>query len=285
MGSRKPVLCAFVAMWVAMAAGAAHANIYLAPSLAGDYASGDGADARFVKLDDAWHGSSVLWNEAAHQFGNGIAISNYGWGSGIWGLSDWKTLMALPPNQPPIAETWSGIAPLINYGNIVYNKKYDATWGAAQPLPDADMQTNVLTDFSGYIRITDAGLYNFGVLYGDGFFFNLFGANGELSISKDFLNPRDRLGFDDNLALDPGLYRFELGSYYRLEAGVVDLRWLRKGHDSNWSLVPTADLVTRPDLLTNDVGTQLPLPGTLPLILGALLPLALARRRPARLSQ
>ena len=46
-----------------------------------------------------------------------------------------------------------------------------------------------------------------------------------MSIQKDGLNPRDRLGFNENLQLTPGLYAFQLDAYEHLEAGVIQLGW------------------------------------------------------------
>jgi hypothetical protein len=174
----------------------------------------------------------------------------------------------------------------INFGDDCYNNSWSSTWGAAVRAPifnsvsscggytagqaEGNAQDNWVSYFSGYIRITDASTsYNFSVLYDDGFFFNLIGAGGaKYSIGRDFLNPRNRLGFGQDFLLSEGLYGFELGAYDRLEAGVVDLRWSKGG--SRWQLVPTQNLASIPE------------PGTLGLLATGLLAVGLSARRHAR---
>ncbi|HNT37705.1 MAG TPA: PEP-CTERM sorting domain-containing protein [Rubrivivax sp.] len=234
------------------------------PLYGGDVATAAGAQAEFRRIDNAWHGSQVLWNEGTTTYGNGSAIGSFGWGTGLWGRADWQQVMN--GDVTPVQQ-WSGIVDQINFGNARYNECYAGTWGAASLSPffgntvtgadcsdkeaGAEDQMNWATHFSGLIRITEAGLYNFSVLYDDGFFFRLIGADNEsLEIGQDFLNPRDRLGFDDNLQLSEGLYGFELGSWNRLGAGVVDLRWSRD--DGDWELVPVDNFehrVPEPSLL------------------------------------
>ncbi len=157
----------------------------------------------------------------------------------------------------------------ISFGDDEYNALYGLTWGevAVAPLfapvgPNAG-QNNWTSRFAGYIRIAEAGTYNFSVLHDDGFFFRLGGADSTLAIENDFLNPRERVGFDSNLQLDVGLYSFELGAYDRLEAGVVELSWSRDGGD--WTVVPTENL-----LMTSDV-TPVPEPSSWALMFAGLL--------------
>lgn len=132
---------------------------------------------------------------------------------------------------------------------------------------------NWTAHYTGYLRITDADQYNFSVLYDDGFFLRLWGADGQLvEISSDFVvDARQVLGFDQDLLLSEGLYRFELGAYNRLEAGVVQLRWHRGDY---WEPVPTENLVTDP--------TRLPLPGTLAMIALGGVGFAASRKRSLR---
>lgn len=256
------------------------------PLYTGNVATQPGAQADFRRIDNAWHGSQVLWTEPtqpgqAGQYGTGTAIGGFGWGSGLWGRADWQQVMS---GQAPAVQQWGGVVNQINYGNARYNECYAGTWGAANlgPLFDntvtgttcadaeagAADQMNWTTAFNGFIRITEAGLYNFSVLFDDGFFFRLIGENGSaLDIGRDFLNPRDRLGFEDDLLLQEGLYGFELGAWSRLGAGVVDLRWSRDNGD--WELVPVDNLAHR-----------VPEP-TLPALLAlALAAAAVARRKP-----
>lgn len=237
--------------------------LQLAPQHAGHFATGSGADARFVQIDSGWHGSQVLWNESTRSFGSGDPIGGFSWGTGLWGRADWQQVQAAAaggagPGSPPVIARHQGQAATVNFGNSRYNECYSSTWGLAPLLPfftaaadrgdcaDAEAgdpgQQNWTAHFAGFIRIVDAGEYNFSVLYDDGFFLRLIGEGGQaLEIGQDYLNPRDREGFANDLQLSPGLYGFELGAWNRLGAGVVDLRWSRG--DDNWTLVPTENLL------------------------------------------
>lgn len=249
--SARPLLAALVL--AAVMSTPADAAVVLAPQLAGDFATRSGADATFVQIDSSWRGSSVLWNEALRSFGSGEAIGSRGWGTGLWGRADFESAQAAAAGRgqgssPRVVEQWTGTVPVINFANDLYNDLYSGTWGQAELVPlfqkgeGAGAQQNWTARFSGFIRITDPGAYNFSVLNDDGFFFRLVGADGETAdIGRDFLNPRDRNGFGDDLLLDVGLYGFELGFWNRLEAGVVDLRWQTPG-SSDWTLVPTSSL-------------------------------------------
>lgn len=247
---------------VLVAGPAVAAPITFNPLYTGAVATQAGAQADFRRVDNAWHGSQVLWDEDAKAYGQGTAIGGFGWGSGLWGRADWDQVMA--GASTPVQQ-WSGVVDQINFGNARYNECYAGTWGAADLSPfftntvtgilcsdkeaGAADQMNWATAFNGLIRITDAGSYNFSVLFDDGFFFRLIGADGALDMGRDFLNPRDRQGFTDDLLLSEGLYAFELGSWNRLGAGVVDLRWSRDG--GAWELVPVdhiAHLVPEPAL-------------------------------------
>ena len=257
-----------------------------APLYGSEVATAAGADAVFRRIDNAWQGSQVLWDEAAKQYGSGQPIGSFAWGTGLWGRADWSLVMS---GAVPAVQNWAGAVDQINYGNARYNECYAGTWGSAALLPffadaktgvdcaDAEAgvaeQQNWAARFSGFIRITDPGLYNFSVLYDDGFFFRLIGEGQQtLDLEQDFLNPRDRQGFGNNLMLSAGLYGFELGSWNRLGAGVVDLRWSRG--DDNWTLVPTENLA-RPQ---PDGGTAVPEP-TVPALLAMGLMAAMAVRR------
>lgn len=267
-----------VAALAGLGAGAAGAApVVLEPQFAGTFATGTGADASFVRVDGQWRGSTVLWSEDLRQFGNGppvgsfATIGSHAWGTGIWGRADWEQLQikAQTPGDVDVVQRLSGQTAAINYSNSRYNECYRGTWGAASlvpmftpsgPLggcgapidagpPDPERgdpaHENWTAHFHGFIRIADPGVYNFSVLFDDGFFFNLIGAGGQvLGIEQDFLNPRNRVGFGQDLQLSEGLYGFELGSWNRLAAGVVDLRWARGGGDQpDWTLVPVENLM------------------------------------------
>ena len=238
--------------------------VTLAPALSGQYAAGSGVDAEFMKVADSWHQSTVLWNEARKSYGSGVAIGSLRWGDGLWGLADWHTV-----NQSPeLAQSrWQGRVGSISFGDANYNSEWGASWGKVALAPlfvgAEASQDNWTSHFFGYLRISQAGAYNFSVLHDDGFFFRLGGAGGQaLELSHDYLNARERLGFATDLMLDVGLYAFELGGYDRIGSGVVDLAWARDG--SAWALVPTEHLVARADV------QRVPEPGSLPLALAGL---------------
>jgi hypothetical protein len=268
------------ALLLALAAAPASAAITLAPQHAGSFADGTGAIASFVQIDSAWRGSTVLWDEASGTFGSGVPVSTYAWGTGLWGRADWQTVQDTaagnPPasNAPPIVQRWSGPISSINYANALYNDQHSAIWGTAQLVPffsagDAAPQENWTFHAAGYIRVTTPGEYAFSVLNDDGFFMRLTGAGGStLEMGRDYLHPRERIGFGDILLLSEGLYGFDLGMWNRLEAGVVDLRWMTPG-STEWTLVPTSNLVPIPE------------PGTALLLLAGALPLAWRLRRRA----
>jgi len=251
------------------AAAVADAAVILGPTLPGEYAAGTGANATFIRIDGNWRDSSVYWNEEL--------IGSFGWGTGIWGLADWAAINT--GGSVPIVVSLSGVVPTIDHADAEYaGSGYASTWGAIGALPaelfagTTGPQNNWTAHYTGYLRITDPGDYNFGVLYDDGFFLRIFGANGAtVEISSDFLSPRDRLGFASDLALNTGLYRFELGAYDRLQVGAVNLAWMQNGR---WVTVPTENLVTDP--------VPIPTPATAGLLLAALGALAVVRRKRKR---
>ena len=251
----RALMAGMVACLLGLSMPAPAADLPFLPQFAGAYAAGGGANATFAQIDSSWHGSQVLWNESDESYGTGSAIGSYAWGTGLWGLADWRTAqhaLQAPGDvgAPPIIRSWVGLAPTVNFSNALYNTDYAGTWGLAELAPifgatdSASAQENWTVHLQGYIRIVEAGAYNFSVLNDDGFFLSLTGAGGStVAIGRDFLNARDRTGFSDNLVLAPGLYGLELGMWNRLEAGVVDLRWQTPG-SSDWSLVPTTHLLS-----------------------------------------
>ena len=114
----------------------------------------------------------------------------------------------------------------------------------------------------------------FATVLAEGARVRIHGADGErVEISSDFiLTARDRLGFDSDLSLQEGLYRFELGAYNRLQAGVAQLAWRRS--DSGWETVPTEHLVVDP--------TRIALPGTLAMLVIGSAGIVASRKRSSR---
>jgi hypothetical protein len=243
------------------------ASYMLAPQYAGTFEDGAGADASFQRIANNWQGSAVLWNGAT--YGSGERIGTFSWGTGLWGQVDWVAVQQAAAGQTSaasgaIVQSYQGVAPVVNLGNSRFNECYGSALGTATLVPfftpspalgncgDGEAgdpaQQNWTARYSGFIRITNPGEYNFGVLNDDGFFFRLIGAGGsELAIGRDYLNPPDRrIAFDDDLELSAGLYGFELGAWNRLGAGVVDLSWAVGGcsNGCTWRGIPTADLLS-----------------------------------------
>jgi hypothetical protein len=211
----------------------AHA-IPLAPQIEGMFLGGDGAHSSWVQVDDGWRGTLQ-----GHET----------WGTGIWGLADQDAVMNLTAGDPAVVRTLSTHVAHINFADQRFIDDWGAAWSNPTLAPPFNgdptaSQDNWASRFWGYIAITTPGYYNFGVLYDDGFRFSLFGADSaSLSIGIDGLNPRDRLGFTEDLLLDTGLYGFRLDAYERLEAGAVQLAWYTPG-TNDWSVVPQSHLFT-----------------------------------------
>ena len=194
---------------------AAHATLLL-PQYAGTFQNGDGANSQWVQVAEDWRGTT------------------YGaepWGTGIWSLDDQAAVMRLAAGDPFVTQTLTTRVDQINFGDQEFITAWGATWTLPMMPPIFDNAPNEYQDnwaarFTGYIAIAKPGDYNFGVLSDDGFRFTFAGAGGTaLSLQMDALNPRDRVGFDEDLQLLPGLYAYQLDAYERLEAGVIQLAW------------------------------------------------------------
>lgn len=227
MELRKRLAAVLVALCASSGALAAMvAPTTFNPLVSGLYLDGNGANSHWVQVQNNWRGT---------------IYGSEGWGTGIWGLADANLVLGLGAGDPDVLARHDGLVGPIHFADQVYLDTWSATWGSQDLAPVLDpapgaYQDNWAANFWGYIAITDPGLYNFGVLYDDGFSFSLFGAEGSLSLLKDGLNPRDRLGFGSDLDLLPGLYGFQLTSWERLEAGVVSLDWWRP--EIGWVPIP-----------------------------------------------
>ncbi len=230
----------------------------LTPQYAGIYENGDGVNSRWVQVTDDWRGN---------------IYGDQTWGTGIWGLSDHTQVMSLADSNPFVAQTATTRVNQINFSDQRFINEWGNSWSTPLLAPifnntPGESQDNWASSFWGYIAITTAGPYNFGVLYDDGFRFNLFGAGSSTqSILRDGLNPRERLGFADALMLSTGLYGFRLDAYERLEAGAVQLAWSTP-ETSDWALVPQAHLFANP----------IPEPSVPVLMLAGLIAIGLSRR-------
>ncbi|NWG38614.1 MAG: PEP-CTERM sorting domain-containing protein [Hydrogenophilaceae bacterium] len=213
--------------------GAAQADpVELQPLVSGMYTNGNGVNSQWVQVDAGWRGQ--LYGSET-------------WGTGIWGLADANTVLGLGASNPAVVVTYTGVLDQIHWADKVYLDTWAPTWGPQQLVPflsddPSQYQDNYAVSFTGYISITSPGLYNFGVLFDDGFMFNLHGQGLTLNLIRDGLNPRERLGFDQDLQLGAGLYGFDLVAYERLEAGVINLSWSQPGGD--WTTIPEDHLFT-----------------------------------------
>lgn len=243
--------CTTAMMLFALGANVPAAAVILQPLVSGEYRNGDGANSQWAQVAGDWRGPTY---------------GSESWGTGLWGITDALQILALAPADPALVNVHSGRVDQINFADLAFLNAWGASWGTQQLAPffsndPAQYQDNYAVRFSGYISILAPGTYNFGVLYDDGFNFTLAGANSSLSIARDGLNPRDRLGFDEDLMLDAGLYGYELLGYERLEAGVVNLAWARTG--SAWETVPQAHLFTT---IPTSAPMAVPEPSTWPLL-------------------
>jgi hypothetical protein len=273
----KRALTVVLGVAVSALCGAAHADVVVSPSIAGPADPGTGALASFFMINDNWRGSTVAWNETTRSYGTDVSapgfapIGSFGWGTGLWGRADWNTINQAGTTAPIVASV-NTLAPSIVFGDTCYGQNPTLGVGAGLPFagsatpsacpgaagPVAFNANNWTSRFTGFIRVTDPGAYNFSVGSDDGFFFDLYGAGGtKLSMGRDFLNARTRDSFSQNLVLSQGLYQFELGAWDRLEAGFVDLRWKLPGA-TDYTLIPAQNLVA-------SASSSVDLPGTLAL--------------------
>lgn len=226
------LLRAISAGFLLLLSGLANA-LLLQPQYAGTYLNGDGANSQWVQINADWRGAT------------------YGaepWGTGVWGLADQTAILGLPAADPDVVQTLSRQVDQINFGDQAFIDAWGSAWDTPQLAPIFDNapgenQDNWVSRFTGYLSIVTPGDYNLAVLYDDGFRFLLSGADGlSVSLQQDGLNPRDRLGFSENLQLSAGLYAYQLDAYERLEAGVVQLAWWTP--DTDRALVPRESLFT-----------------------------------------
>lgn len=231
---KKSALLLATTLATALASTAIVASTVLAPIVPGIFTSGNGANSSWVQVQNNWQGPSSF----SQQYG------------GISSLQDANTALAMNAGDTGYLRSANAIMSDINAGNDLYNQDWGSSWGYANMPPLFNTgdpnQENYAGHVWGYLSIPTAGDYNFGALYDDGFAFTIWGANGSQSMSVDGLNSRDRLGFASNITMQPGLYRYDLVGYNRLEAGVLNLGWWYGPTTSDFSVVPQNNLFTAP---------------------------------------
>ncbi|MHB8741677.1 MAG: hypothetical protein ACYC9L_00995 [Sulfuricaulis sp.] len=206
----------------------------LTPIVPGVFTGGNGANSSWVQVLNNWQGPSTFSQQ------NG----------GISSLQDANAALAMSSGDTGFLRSANAVMSDINAGNDLYNQDWGSSWGYANMPPLFNSgdpnQENYAGHVWGYLSVPTAGNYNFGALYDDGFSFTIWGANGSQSMSVDGLNSRDRLGFASNLAMQPGLYRYDLVGYNRLQAGVLNLGWWYGPTTSDFAVIPQTDLYTAP---------------------------------------
>ena len=218
----------------------AHAiPVTLTPILPGIFSNGNGVNSDWVQVNRNWKGLSYY-----------DASSPYYTTNGINELRDQGAVMAMDRGALGVDQglysTWTGTVANINFADQVFNNVWGGVWGnrPLAPVFTDDYQDNFAAHFSGYLAIPVAGEYNLGVLFDDGFRFELLGYGGaSVTLSKDGLNPPwDITSFADPLLLNAGLYAFSLDSYEHWEAGAISLLW--KTNNADWSVVPDDSFFT-----------------------------------------
>lgn len=208
-------------------------SVTLAPILPGTFSNGDGVNSDWVQVNRNWRGLSYYDVTSPYYNTNGINE-----------LRDQAAVMAMDRGAVGIDQglysTWTGTVANINFADKLFNDEWGSEWGVRPlaPMLKDDYQENFAVRLNGYLAIPLAGEYNFGVLFDDGFHFELLGGGGaSVDLSKDGLNPPwDIASFADPLLLGAGLYAFNLDSYEHWEAGVISLLW--QSSSSDWSVIP-----------------------------------------------
>lgn len=239
-------------------------------------ATGDGLDAQWVQIADAWTFSNHVYN--------GERIGDTAWGSGFWAVGDIATAMALAPDDPNLIARAQGLTTQLSFANALYNDGWGQGTGwdkdyvrpLAPVVAASGQQTNYAATFSGYIYIPHAGLYDFGIFVDDAFSLSLVGSNGRLAVERetfigasgrDFYTLSGHVGGSVDLA--SGFYGIELDYFNRLEAGVLELGWWQPGQ-TEWTPISGELLYS---------ALPVPEPSTLMLLIAGSALLAQRRRR------
>ncbi len=190
-------------------------------------------------------------------FTDGVGVSSH-WvqvqNTAIDSLQDATSALGLNPGDAGFLRSADAVLSNINVGNDVFNQRYESTLGAVNLAPlfntgDAN-QENYAGHMWGYLSVPAAGNYNFEMLYDDGFEFTIWGANTFQSLSVDGLAARisgngqdNRVDFASDLAMEAGLYRYDLVGYNGPRVHVLRLGWSGPT-TSDFSVIPQAYLYT-----------------------------------------
>lgn len=201
------------------------ATVNLTPIVPGVFTDGDGVSSHWVQVQN----------------------------TAIDSLQDATAALGLAPSDPGFLRSADAVLGNINVGNDVFNQRYESTLGAVNLAPlfntgDAN-QENYAGHMWGYLSVPTAGNYNFSMLYDDGFEFTIWGANTFQRLSVDGLAPRisgdgqdNRSNFASDLAMEAGLYRYDLVGYNGPRVHVLRLGW--SGLTSDLDVIPQAYLYT-----------------------------------------
>jgi hypothetical protein len=169
-------------------------------------------------------------------------------------LQDATAALGLTSSDPGFLRSADAVLSNINVGNDVFNQRYESTLGAVNLAPlfntgDSN-QENYAGHMWGYLSVPAAGNYNFEMLYDDGFEFTIWGANTFQSLSVDGLAARisgngqdNRVDFASDLAMEAGLYRYDLVGYNGPRVHVLRLGWSGPT-TSDFDVIPQAYLYT-----------------------------------------
>jgi len=167
------------------------------------------------------------------------------------------------------------------------------TWGADYQRPLSPFQspntcssgstgcsseTNYAATFDGYLYVSHAGNYDFGVFSDDGFAFQLTGADGHLGMGlPSVAGSSGRVSYSlqtfnglSALHLEQGYYGISLDYFNRLEAGVIELGWSGPATATTWTTIGSE--VLHP-------ATPVPEPETCAMLLLGMLVVGRAARR------
>lgn len=202
------------------------AAISLTPIVPGVFTEGDGVSSHWVQVQN----------------------------TAVDSLQDATAALGLTPGDTGFLRSADAVLSNINVGNDVFNQRYQGTLGAVNLAPLFNTgdpnQENYAGHMWGYLSVPVTGNYNFEMLYDDGFEFTIWGANTFQSLSVDGLAARisgngqdNRMDFASDLAMEAGLYRYDLVGYNGPRVGVLRLEWSDPA-TSDYAVIPQAYLYT-----------------------------------------